>query len=77
MNSKQLAAWQAKRISAAIGPGFGYLVRLRTRMEKVGFPSNDPLFKLVVNAEDAMHRLTVAMHYEGCKSGVGRPDKEE
>jgi hypothetical protein len=77
MNSKQFAAWQAKRISNALTPGFGYLVRLRARMEKVGFPSNDPLFRLVLNAEDAMHRLTVAMHYEGCKSGVGRADKEE
>jgi hypothetical protein len=77
MNSKQFAAWQAKRIGAAIGPGFSYLVRLRARMEKVGFPSNDPIFKLVVKAEDAMHRLTVAMHYESCESGVGRADKEE
>jgi hypothetical protein len=49
-----------------------YLIRLQTRMEKVGFPPDDRLYKLVANAYDAAHRLSVEIHYLSCK-GVGRP----
>jgi hypothetical protein len=52
-----------------------YLVRLKTRMEEVGFPPADPLYKLVAGAYDAMHRLSVETHYLSCK-GVGRPSAE-
>jgi hypothetical protein len=39
-------------------------------MEKSGFPPNDKLLKLTVEAYNAMHSLTVS-----CGSGVGREAK--
>jgi hypothetical protein len=65
----------AAAISKALYTGMNYLIRLKTRMEKVGFPPDDPLYKLVASAYDAMHRLSVEVHYLSCK-GVGRPSAE-
>jgi hypothetical protein len=63
---------QARELQKAIGPKYGYLVRLRERMEKAVM-TNDPLFKVVSAAEEAMQRLSVLMHYRGCEHGVGLP----
>jgi hypothetical protein len=38
---------QAAIVSAKIGPMLGYQVRLRMRMDKVGFLPGDPLYRLV------------------------------
>ena len=67
---------QAKAISETIRKQLGYLHRLRERMVAVGFPPEDLLFKKVEAAYDAMHRLSVELHYIGCE-GVGRPGKNE
>ncbi len=50
----------------------GYLNRLHRRMEKVGFLRDDQSLKLVAKARDAMHELTVELHYESCRHQVGR-----
>lgn len=67
---------QAKVISEALFPNVNYLYRLKTRMEKVGFPHDDKLYQLVSNAYDAMHRLSVEVHYLSC-DGVGRATPKE
>ena len=51
-------------------------LRLRTRMEKVGSTPNDRLFVLVCDAYDALHALSVELHYLSCESGVGRPTRK-
>jgi hypothetical protein len=43
----ETATLASTRINRALQPTAGYLCRLRNRMEKVGFPDNDPLFQLV------------------------------
>jgi hypothetical protein len=50
----------------------GYLNRLKRRMEKRRFPSDDKLFQTVLRAYDAIHELNVHVHYLSCESGVGR-----
>lgn len=76
MEQKTLKTWQAERISKALYPGMNYLIRLRERMVRVGFIPSDKLYQLVNKAYDAMHSLSVEMHYQSCKRGVGRPEKE-
>ena len=66
-----LQLWQIERIHQTIGPALGYLFRLRRRMEQTLVPK-DPLFLLVCHAYDAMHTLSVDLHYRTCE-GVGRP----
>src|SRR6267142_2596074 len=66
MDRETIRKSQAKVISSALFPGMNYLYRLRERMQKVGFPHDDKLYLLVSNAYDAMHRLSVAVHYLSC-----------
>jgi hypothetical protein len=41
----------------------GYLGRLKRRMVRRGFLNGDPLLDSVVQAENAMHALSVEVHY--------------
>jgi hypothetical protein len=41
----------------------GYLHRLKGRMDATGFVPSDPLYRLVGEAFDAVHWLSVALHY--------------
>ena len=68
----KLQPWQAKRIHRAIGPTVGYLSRLRRRVEQQ-FSSNDEFFRLVMQAFDALHALSVHLHYRSVDGGVGEP----
>jgi hypothetical protein len=55
-------------------PASGYLWRLLDRLRQVGLDVRDPeLTRLVAAARDATHSLSVELHYQSCKSGVGRP----
>ncbi len=76
VDTNTIKTWQAECIANGLYPGMNYLSRLRNRMEKL-FPPDDPLFLKVVAAPDAMKVLGMEMHYQSCKTGVGRPDKEE
>ena len=42
MNLDSIEKWQAAKISKSLYPGMNYLLRLRQRMEKRGFPPDDP-----------------------------------
>jgi hypothetical protein len=72
MRSDDLTSAQAQKIKASIRPMLGYLIRLKKRMEKRRFPSDDGLFQTVLRAYDAIHELNVHVHYLSCESGVGR-----
>src|SRR5439155_22526593 len=76
MDSYTIKTWQAEHISKGLYPGANYLSRLRNRMEKL-FPPDDPLFLKVVAAQEAVRALSIEMHYQSCKTGVGRPNKAE
>jgi hypothetical protein len=63
-------AMSRRELSKAVGPKYGYLVRLRRRME-LAHMTLDPLYKVVSQAEDAMQTLSVLLHYRSCEHGVG------
>jgi hypothetical protein len=63
MRSDDLSREQCRTLENKLGPMLGYLHRLKKRMQSKGFPPDDPLVSLVGNAEDAMHRLHVDVHY--------------
>ena len=73
MESDKLRPDQAAALSRGIAPGLRHLAPLRTRMERAGFPPDDPLFRLVAKAYDAVQHLSVHVHYLSCQSGVGKP----
>ena len=76
MDSKTITVRQARRIFDALFPLGNYLVRLKSRMEKV-FPPNDPLYAAVKEADDAVNTLYLMVHRLSCKSGMGEPERPE
>ncbi len=72
MTSDDLTPDQLRKISDRVRGLLGYLHRLRSRMQDNGFPLDDDLYRLVTDAEDVVHRLSVDVHYRSCGSGVGR-----
>jgi hypothetical protein len=69
----KLTREQAAALNERIGPMVAYLVRLRERMTKVGFPMVDPLYQSAREAEIAIRDLWVKLHYASCAGGVGKP----
>ena len=69
MDSTRIKPWQAKLMHATLRPALGYLYRLREHMERRGFPPYDKLLKLTIAAYNAIHSLTVELHYMGCAGG--------
>ena len=49
-----------------------YLSRVVKRMERTGFPPNDPIFTSARRAYDAVSTFCMDLHYLSCKSGVGK-----
>jgi hypothetical protein len=72
VDSSSLKPWQAKLMCAALRPALGYLCRLRARMEKCGFSPTDNLLCLTTPAYQALHALTIELHYLNCGGGVYR-----
>ena len=72
MDSSTINPEQAAQVNRSLFRSLNYLARLRTRMERVGFPPRDHLMRLVDEAYNAVQALHVATHYLSCTSGVGR-----
>jgi phosphoribosylpyrophosphate synthetase len=66
----------ARKIHDTVRPYASYLVRLKERMEKVGFPLTDTLYQMVLKAQTAAQSLTMDLHYRSCAGGVGRATED-
>jgi len=76
MTSDDLEPEQARTLMTTIGKQLRYLNRLSDRMQHLGFPPNDPLWRATMEARDCMQHLHMAAHYASCKSGVGKPARQ-
>jgi hypothetical protein len=74
MTRNDVTKAQAAKLNKALYPPTNYLVRLRRRMERLGFPFNDPLYMLVCAAHEAVNRLRLGAHYLSCD--VGEPGRD-
>ena len=50
-------------MGVVVGRHLNYLGRLRERMQRRGFPHDDPLVGLVTASWEATHSLSVRLHY--------------
>src|SRR5262249_8197849 len=68
MNSADITPAQAAIVNKSIRRHLNYLYRLKSRMEKVGFKPDDPLFVKVKAAYDAVFDLSIELHwrYKSC-----------
>jgi hypothetical protein len=71
---------QAQELSARLVPALGYLTRLTNRMQQRGWKSDDPAYVAAWQARDALHELTVRLHYQrqgnpGCSKPAEPPPR--
>jgi hypothetical protein len=59
--------------AAEIDRQLQYLGRVLRRMERLGFPLNDRLYQEVLGAYNAIHGLSVRLHYLQCGMGETQP----
>ena len=64
MELSDLTPRQAHELSARLVPALGYLVRLTNRMQQRGWSACDPAYVAAWKARDALHELTVRLHYQ-------------
>jgi hypothetical protein len=76
VDSSDIKPDQAARLCKQVRRSLEYLGRLRRRMELLGFPPEDSLYRAASRAHDAMQELHVRAHYCCCTSGVAKPDAQ-
>lgn len=75
MRCEDLTREQASALKNKLRPMLLYLSKLKRRMNYRGFLQDDPLMRAVCRAEDAIHALSVEVHYLSCEGGVGRESR--
>jgi hypothetical protein len=73
VNSDDLTKRQLETLKAQTRWMLRYLARLQRRMIKRKFLESDPLLQRVRAAHNAVHALSVELHYLSVESGAGRP----
>jgi hypothetical protein len=73
MRSTDLTPAQLEAVQKRLRTMVRYLRRLSDRMGEQGFPLEDKLFASTKNASNAVHDLSVKVHYLSCKGSVGEP----
>ncbi len=71
MDSSNLRPEQCDAMRKRVMEMRRYLRRVSERMQRRRFPHNDPLWKLVNDAENSLHVLWVNLHYRSCSMGLG------
>ena len=72
MDSRNLTAEHLEDVRKRVLGILRYLNRLVDRMHKLAFPPEDETFMAAVAARNALHHLTVKLHYLACDNQAGR-----
>jgi hypothetical protein len=72
MDSTTITPEQAEKVNRSLYRLANYLIRLRERMHRVGFPPNDRLYRLVFETQEKIQSLTTELHYLSLGPGGGR-----
>jgi hypothetical protein len=70
VTSDDLTRAQAEAMLASVRRQLRYLGKLRDRMNGRGFQPNDPLYLAATGAFNAVHALSVELHYLTCAPGT-------
>jgi hypothetical protein len=73
MKPSDLPPEKIAKLREQIGRQLRYHNRLCARMQRLGWPLDDPIVREGMRARDALQDLYTATHYAGVQSGVGRP----
>lgn len=72
MERRRLTHEQAARLRASTGQALRWANAICRRFDQLGIPLDDELYAAARQAQDAIHRLSVAAHYASCESGVAQ-----
>lgn len=72
MDSSSLTNDQIAALARIVRRDLRFLGKLRARMEQLGFTPGDRLYQVTTAAYNALHAMSVELHYMGCGSGVAR-----
>jgi len=72
MNADDLTPEQCAKLFAKLHPMLGYVHAIRARMERRRFLPSDPLRMEVEEAFNALHKLTMDLHYRSLPGKTGR-----
>jgi hypothetical protein len=70
-----LTCEQARKVKETIDRQLDFYTRLRHKVERRSVPTDD-FYIDVEAAADAVHRLSIKLHYASMASGVAMPPKE-
>jgi hypothetical protein len=73
----ELTTRQAAEFSRRIGPVLRFLYLCRRRLDAAGYDPTCDFYRDVSQAYRAIHALSVELHYQSIRQGVGRPPKDE
>jgi len=73
MDSRDLTKEQLDELKARLTGASCYLQALCERMVQAGFPYDDELRQKVTRAYDAIHSLSISIHYLACDRLANRP----
>jgi hypothetical protein len=65
---RRMKRWEAEIVKRSIGPGRLYVTRLHERMCAGGFDRDDEVYRAVIEAEAALHRLWVTLRFRSCRN---------
>ena len=76
MELSDLTPQQAHALAERLMPVLGYLTRLTNRMQQRGWRADDPAYLAAWRSRDALHELTVRLHYakQGNPGAPPKPD---
>ena len=77
MDASKLTSEQAQRLVKTITPILGYTCRLAHWMQRMGWKSDDALYRAAWDAYHALHALSVHARYASCAPGTaGKPSEQ-
>jgi hypothetical protein len=76
VNSNDLNHRQLERLAAIVGRQLRFYNRLIERMERIGFPGNDPLYVEAIQTRNGIYRFSVKLHYASCDGGLKRAGRQ-
>ncbi len=71
-----MTAAQAAAVGETVGSMLGYLSRLKGGLERNGYARTETHLR-VVEAWEKVYGLSVFLHYESCRHGVGMPPRDD
>jgi hypothetical protein len=75
MNANDIPCEAWSKVRSQLRPTVIYLHRLRKRLNEVGMPPSDAVYRNVGKAIAALQDLGMSLHYRSCSGGVAGADR--